>query len=376
MRTTFNINFVCRTSKVAKNGKAPVEMSIIINGKRTCLTLLRKEDPKEFNKLKNSKKMNPLKEYLEIMYQKVLQAQTDLMMQGMVVNPIALKEYIQNGCTTSYTVGDLFSEYLKLLKKRVGVNLTAPVYRKYEIVRDLFYKTINPEKQVTEITNAVISNFYADLNKKYQSTTTSGMMVKLKTVITYALDNNKLKINPFNGIKICKKTKEVEYLTESEIKTVKEKRLVDRVARVRDLFLFQCFTGLSYVDMANLSKSDFQTNELGQIYIKKQRAKTGITFTTVLFPEAAEIIKKYNYQLPVLSNQKYNSYLKELKDLCKINKQLHTHIGRHTFATMALNRGIPIEVVSKMLGHSNIKQTQHYGKLIDKTIFEQVKERI
>lgn len=310
------------------------------------------------------------------MYQKVLQAQTDLMMQGMVVNPIALKEYIQNGCTTSYTVGDLFSEYLKLLKKRVGVNLTAPVYRKYEIVRDLFYKTINPDKQVTEITNAVISNFYADLNKKYQSTTTSGMMVKLKTVITYALDNNKLKINPFNGIKICKKTKEVEYLTESEIKTVKEKRLVDRVARVRDLFLFQCFTGLSYVDMANLSKSDFQTNELGQIYIKKQRAKTGITFTTVLFPEAAEIIKKYNYQLPVLSNQKYNSYLKELKDLCRINKQLHTHIGRHTFATMALNRGIPIEVVSKMLGHSNIKQTQHYGKLIDKTIFEQVKERI
>ena len=128
--------------------------------------------------------------------------------------------------------------------------------------------------------------------------------------------------------------------------------------------------------MANLSKSDFQTNELGQIYIKKQRAKTGITFTTVLFPEAAEIIKKYNYQLPVLSNQKYNSYLKELKDLCRINKQLHTHIGRHTFATMALNRGIPIEVVSKMLGHSNIKQTQHYGKLIDKTIFEQVKERI
>lgn len=372
MRTTFNINFVCRSSKVARNGKAPVEMSIIISGKRTYLTLTRKEDPREFQKLVSSKKNNPLKEYLEVMYQKVLQAQTDLMMQGMVVNPITLKEYIQNGCTTSYTVGDLFTEYLKLLKKRVGVNLTAPVYRKYEIVRDLFYQAISPDKQVTEISNSVISNFYADLNRKYESTTTSGMMVKLKTVIIYALDNNKLKINPFNGIKICKKTKEVEYLTESEIKTVKEKSLVSRAARVRDLFLFQCFTGLAYTDMAHLTKDDFQVNDLGQIYIKKTRQKTGVAFTTVLFPEAAEIIKKYDYELPVLSNQKYNAYLKELEDLCDLKKSLHSHIGRHTFATMALNRGLPLEIVSKMLGHSNIKQTQHYGKLVDKTIFEQV----
>ena len=372
MRTTFNINFVCRASKVAKNGKAPVEMSIIINGKRTYLTLPMKEDPKTFQKSIASKKMNPLKEYLEQMNQKVLIAQTELIKQDSPVTALAIKEYIQNGCSNSYTVGDLFNSYLKILKKRVGVNLTAAVYRKYEIVRDLFYKAINPDKQVTEITNEVISGFYADLNRKYESTTSAAMMVKLKTVVTFGLDNNRIKINPFNGIKIVKKTKEVEFLTESEVKTIKEKNLGGRLSKVRDLFIFQCFTGLAYTDMAHLTREDFQVNELGQIYIKKSRLKTGVGFTTVLFPEAAEIIKRYYYELPVLSNQKYNSYLKEIADLCGITKPMHTHIGRHSFATMALNRGLSLETVAKMLGHSNIKQTQHYSKLVDKTVFEAI----
>lgn len=372
MRTTFNINFVCRASKVAKNGKAPVEMSIVINGKRTYLALPMKEDPKQFQRLVASKKMNPLKEYLEQMNQKVLIAQTELIKQDSPVTALAIKEYIQNGCSNSYTVGDLFNSYLKILKKRVGINLTAGVYRKYEIVRDLFYKAINPDKQVTEITNEVISGFYADLNRKYESTTSASMMVKLKTVITFGLDNNRIKINPFNGIKITKKTKEVEFLTESEVKAIKEKNLGGRLSKVRDLFIFQCFTGLAYTDMAHLTREDFQVNELGQIYIKKSRLKTGVGFTTVLFPEAAEIIKRYDYELPVLSNQKYNSYLKEIADLCGINKPMHTHIGRHSFATMALNRGLSLETVAKMLGHSNIKQTQHYSKLVDKTVFEAI----
>lgn len=371
MRTTFNIGFVCRQSKVTKAGKAPVEMSIIINGKRTYLTLPMKEDPKMFQKQVASKKMNPIKEYLEQIYQKVVIAQTELVKNDIPVTAASLKDYIQNGCTTSYTIQDLFDEYLKILKKRVGVNLTKAVYRKYEIVRDLFYASISNTKQVTEITNGVIANFYADLNKKYESTTSAAMMVKLKTIITYALDNGKLKINPFNSIKISKRTKEVEYLTLDEIQAIKSKSFNGRLEKVRDLFLFQCFTGLAYADMANLTKEDFQFNG-NQIFIKKCRVKTGISYLTVLIDEAVEIIKKYDFELPVLSNQKYNSYLKEIADLCGITKPMHTHIGRHTFATYMLNKGVSIEVVAKMLGHSNIKQTQHYSKLVDKTVFRAV----
>lgn len=371
MRTTFNIGFVCRQSKVTKAGKAPVEMSIIINGKRTYLTLPMKEDPKQFQKLVASKKMNPMKEYLEQIYQKVVVAQTELVKNDIPVTAISLKDYIQNGCTNSYTIDDLFTEYLKILKKRVGVNLTAAVYRKYEIVRDLFYTSISNTKQVNEITNGVIANFYAELNRKYESTTSAAMMVKLKTIITYALDNGKLKINPFNSIKISKRTKEVEYLTLDEIQAIKSKSFNGRLEKVRDLFLFQCFTGLAYADMAQLTKEDFQFNG-EQIFIKKCRVKTGISYLTVLIDEAVEIIRRYNFELPVLSNQKYNSYLKEIADLCGITKPMHTHIGRHTFATYMLNKGVSIEVVAKMLGHSNIKQTQHYSKLVDKTVFKAV----
>lgn len=371
MRTTFNIGFVCRQSKVTKAGKAPVEMSIIINGKRTYLTLPMKEDPKSFQKLVASKKMNPMKEYLEQIYQKVVVAQTELVKNDIPVTAISLKDYIQNGCTTSYTIDDLFTEYLKILKKRVGVNLTAAVYRKYEIVRDLLYGSISNTKQVNEITNGVIANFYAELNRKYESTTSAAMMVKLKTIITYALDNGKLKINPFNSIKISKRTKEVEYLTLDEIQAIKSKSFNGRLEKVRDLFLFQCFTGLAYADMAQLTKEDFQFNG-EQIFIKKCRVKTGISYLTVLIDEAVEIVKRYNFELPVLSNQKYNSYLKEIADLCGITKPMHTHIGRHTFATYMLNKGVSIEVVAKMLGHSNIKQTQHYSKLVDKTVFKAV----
>ena len=308
------------------------------------------------------------------MYQKVLTAQTILMQQGAVVNPTSIKEYIQNGCSTSYTIEDLFVEYLKILRKRVGINLTAAVYRKYEIVRNLFYDHISKDKQVKEITKSVISDFYAELNKKYESTTSAAMMVKLKTIIIFAVDNGKLGCNPFNGIKITKRTKEVEYLTEREIDAIKSKSFNERLSKVRDLFLFQCYTGLAYIDMANLTKEDFQVNERGQYYIKKSRVKTGIGFLTVLLDEAAEIAKRYDFELPVLSNQKYNSYLKEIKDVCDIKKELHTHIGRHTAATYLLNKGVSLETVAKMLGHSNIKQTQHYAKLVDKTVFDAINQ--
>ena len=370
MRTTFNINFLCRQGKVTKSGKAPVEMSIIINGRRTYLNLPRKEDPKEFNKLIHSKKTNDLKEFLELMYHKVLTAETEIVKQGRAVTPAAIKEYIQNGCTNCYTVEDMFDSYLNLLKKRVGITLSPKVYRKYELIKEQFCTYFSKDKQATEITNEVINGFYADLCSKYKSTTAANTMTKLKTIVIYALDNSKITINPFNGIKISKRTKEVEFLTTEEVNRIKAKELNGRLSKVRDLFLFQCFTGLAYTDMANLTKDDFQINEYGQYYIKKNRQKTGVCFLSVLLEEAKTIIMKYQFQLPVLSNQKYNSYLKEIADICSITKPLHTHIGRHTAATYLLNKGIPIETVAKILGHSNIKQTQHYAKLIDRSVFE------
>ena len=229
MRTTFNIGFVCRKSKVSKSGKAPVEMSIVINGKRTYLVLPRKEDPDEFQKLISSRRMNPLKEYLEQMYRKVLTAQTELLKEGRIVCASTVKDYLQNGCSNGYTVEELFRDYLKILAKKCDVSLSYESYRRYELVRNRFLKYFGREKQVNDITNAVVADFYAELNKKYESTTAAGMMAKLKAFIKFGIDNNKIKINPFCGIKITKKTKEVEFLTDYEIALIRQKTLAGRL---------------------------------------------------------------------------------------------------------------------------------------------------
>ena len=197
-------------------------------------------------------------------------------------------------------------------------------------------------------------------------------MAKLKTVIMFARDNNKLQTNPFANIKITRKDRPVEFLTLDEVKQIEAKTFIsERLGKVRDLFLFQCYTGLAYTDMAKLKKEDFRINDWGQTYIKKPRMKTGIDYTVVMLEEAMAILEKYDYRLPILSNQKYNSYLKEIGDLCGINKPLHTHIGRHTCATILLNKGIPIDYVAKILGHSNTKQTKHYAKLLDESVFKE-----
>ena len=359
MRSTFNIGFVCRPSKVQKSGLAPVEMTIVINGARTYLSLPRKEVPATFKKLSTAKKHNELKEYLQGVYNKVSQKQTEMMLKGIPLTAQALKDFVQFGCSDSYTVGQLFDDYFAILKKRVGHNLSQSVYRKYEVARDIFYKysTLNPNKQVAEISNAVIMDFKAALAKDYQSTSAAGILTKIKTICKFAYDNDRLRQDPFAGIKISKKAKDVEFLTEEE---------------VRDLFLFQCFTGLAYADMAKLTKEDFMANQMGQTYIKKERCKTRVQFIAVLLPEALKVAEKYDYELPVLSNQKYNAYLKEIASLCGITKPLHTHIGRHTAATYLLNKGLSLETVAKILGHSSTSITKHYAKLLDNSVFKAV----
>ena len=126
--------------------------------------------------------------------------------------------------------------------------------------------------------------------------------------------------------------------------------------------------------MEKLSPSDFQQTTDGQYFIHDSRRKTGITYTAVILPEGVEILKKYNFKLPMISNQKMNLYLKTIQNLIGLQKPLYTHIARHTYATRCLNKGIRLEVVAKMLGHSTTKLTQHYAKLIQSSILAEVQE--
>lgn len=195
--------------------------------------------------------------------------------------------------------------------------------------------------------------------------------------IKEAINKEYLTKNPYNTFTPPKaKSTEPVFLTEEEVGKIKNvKNLSDRLERVKDLFLFQCFTGMSYIDMQNFSKDEIQIQDKNEI-IRSSRIKTDESFILLFLPAAKAIAEKYNYNLPKISNQKYNDYLKLLMVHPDINisKNVTTHSGRHTFATYLINKEIPLESVSKILGHSNIKQSQHYARLLGKKVISDMKK--
>lgn len=173
-----------------------------------------------------------------------------------------------------------------------------------------------------------------------------------------------------------KKYKDPVFLDENEIQNIiAYKPDIERLEKVKDLFLFQVFTGLAYIDMQNFSREYIVCTGEDKI-IRSTRLKTDETNISWFLPEAEEIAEKYNYDLPKISNQKYNDYLKLLATGAGIKKNLTTHVARHTYATYLLNKGVSLEVVSKAMGHSSVKMTQHYAKMLGNTVIKEMKEKL
>lgn len=197
----------------------------------------------------------------------------------------------------------------------------------------------------------------------------------LKHYVSLAVKLGYCKTNAYDDYRLRKgkSLKEPIFLEEDEIGMIRTIQLDERLSRVRDLFIFQCFTGLSYVDLMAFTP-DWIYEADGVKVFRDARSKTGVGFFSVFLPEAEEILKKYYGVLPRYSNQKYNDYLKLIAIACGIKKHLTTHVARHTFATYLLNRDVPIETVSKAVGHTSIKQTQHYAKLLGKKVIRDMKK--
>lgn len=193
---------------------------------------------------------------------------------------------------------------------------------------------------------------------------------RMKVYIGMALKLELIDKNPYDGLKFERgKFDSRKYLTEEELnKVINCEITLPHIAKIRDLFLFQCYTGLAYADLAKFNFSEDVIVRDGKYIVADKRKKTNEDYYIVLLTPAIDILKKYEYKLPILSNQKYNVSLKVLAHYAKIDKDMTTHVGRHTFAVWALNNGVRIEVVSKILGHTNIKTTQIYAKLLNKEV--------
>lgn len=375
MRNTSDINFYCRLSKADKKGLAPIEISITINGERKFIATPMKVLPNDFNK---KRKPKYIEDYLTSVRTNINTAISSIVGSGMCLTTQSLKDYIKTGGVKSYTVSDLKKDWLDLMKIKVdGGKLTPVSFRRYERICDLLIEKMEGgHKEVTNITPMFIQKLCAEITSNYAPQTSAGMLTRLKSVVTFLMDNGRLQINPFQNIKISKGTPTVEMLSESDFKKILNKHYgIERLEKVREAFVFACGTGMSYCDIISLKPEDIK-EEKGHLVVVKKRQKTGVEFCSVVLPFAEKVARKYmnsNALQGVPSNQRCNGYLKEVADTCHIKVNLHFHLGRHYYANHLLNNGVRAEVVSKAVGHANYKTLmKFYAEVSHKTTVEEI----
>ncbi|GAA3508480.1 site-specific integrase [Aquimarina addita] len=286
---------------------------------------------------------------------------------------------------------EIFEEHNKKVNKLIGKGFAAGTAERYKTAKKHVAEYILKEYRakdilIKEVDNRFINGFeyYLKTVRNCSHNTTIKYITNFKKIVRIAHANDWIDKDPFLHWKAKLKIVDREFLTKEEIQKMVEKELhIERLDQVKDIFIFCCFTGLAYADVKKLSNDDIVIGIDGDKWIKIKRTKTDTRSNIPILPTAEAIIEKYasqpnllkeNRLLPVLSNQKMNAYLKEIADLCEINKNLTFHLARHTFATtVTLTNGVPIESVSKMLGHKSLRTTQHYAKILDRKVSDDMK---
>ena len=367
-------------------------LRITINGVQVTMNVRRRINPKDWDskchmpKVKNAF-TDDLYVYLETMRSKAFNAFTELTKDYDEVTPAMVRDYLQGvkGGATK-TINEIWKEHNDNLYQLIGKGNSRALWQKHNAAHNhlrTFLKLHHrvgdlPIKQIKfPLVNQFKSYLMGEKNLGYN--TTMKILQNMKKITMLAIKCGWLRLDPFADISLTMKLGDRPYLTDEELNRIQEKTFkIKRLDLVKDLFLFSCYTGMAYVDVKKLNKGEIEQTADGLWWIKTRRQKTKHKSQIPLLSYAKEIIDKYSnlkalkagdQVLPVLSNQKLNSYLKEIADACGIEKNLTFHVARHTFATtVTLQNGVPIESVSRMLGHTNIKTTQHYARIVDKKI--------
>ena len=390
MRRAFKTVFYMRGNFVNKEGKSPIVLRITLDGDRvtngtTGITItpslwdIKKQrlKGKTTEALQVNKKLDNIEREIQEISDK-LEYEGKLSLEK-------VKAIYLNTEDDSNTIGALFDKYLSSIKDQVAVrHLSTTTLQKYMLCQVRFMAMLNDkfhckDMLLKDVTPAVIQDFSVYLMTVVRQCNNTAMktMKTLKTVILYGIKLGVIHSNPYLGVKLHLEPVDRGFLTEEELQSIIKKDFeIDRLGFVRDLFVFSCFTGLSYIDVKKLKADNIVTLN-GIEWIKMAREKTSTPVSVVLFDGAKCIIKKYENDpkrkdklFPSMSNQKMNQYLKEIATSCGIKKNITFHMARHTFATLTLSKGVPIESVSRMLGHTNIKTTQIYAKITNKKIEE------
>lgn len=368
---------------MSKDGLVPIEVTVTVKGERKLFSTGRKIDPKSFSvKLQKVKDDDTLNEHLSAIRSRLYAIETSLINNGINVTVDAILNTYRNGdVDKSITLSRLFEIHNDSVSKKVDRKLVTDVtLQKYEKTKVDVMRYVKEELKkdnilVRDITPNTIENLFSYLLKYMSHNTAVQKMKQVKKVLRMAVEEGYLQVSPFKMV-LKKEKVEVNPLTINEVNKIRKKEIdLPRLAKIRDLFVFECYTGLAFTDLMSLDDKDFVTDEEGNRWIVKKRHKTNVVATIPMLPVAKEILEKYNWRLPKISNVKYNAYLKELQDICGIKKSLHSHLARHTMATSLLNAGMDMVMVSKILGHANSRITEAvYAKVLPTTICEKIKE--
>ena len=293
--------------------------------------------------------------------------------------------------TQLHTIVGVYKYHNEQFEKLVGLEYSHGTYKKFKsalasLEKFIEWKFKKKDVQLNNVTHSFITDyeFYLKTIQKVQHNSAMGIIKKLKKIVRQCIANDWLDKDPFKSYKITTRETQRNFLLKNELEILQSKEIdIQRLDQVKDIFLFSCYTGLSYSDIMKLTKKDISIGIDGEHWIFTARSKTDTISRIPLLPVARNILEKYSQRadlmnadklLPNISNQRLNSYLKELSDICRFNKDLTFHCARHTFATtVTLTNGVPIETVGKMLGHKNLRTTQLYAKILDTKISEDMK---
>ena len=390
MEATYSISTFIKNNN-AGHKKALVYLRITVNGERAEISVKRTVDPERWdstsNRVKGNKEdareVNALIDNLTLKLNKIY---NKLVEKDEIITARRIKYIFEGNDQKRKTLLEAFRQHNEKMQQRVGIDFSKSTFTRYKTTCDHISEFLSYQFSASDIfLHQIQFSFITQLEhflkvvRKCNHNSTQKYIRNFRKIINMSVKNDWLEKDPFMAYRVkLKETKRV-FLNKEELNAIEEKKFgIERLEQVRDVFVFCCYTGLSYVDVEKLSWKEIVKAHDGELWISIERTKTGSPSNVPILPKANKLIEKYRDNpkmladdrlLPVISNQRINSYLKEVADLCGVEKKLTFHSARHTFATtVTLSNGTPIETVSSMLGHKNFRTTQIYAKVVQEKV--------
>lgn len=391
MRQTFNVLFFIRKTRALKSGENPIMLRISIAGQLSEIQLKRAVKPNLWNQNKErctgkDAASLEINRYLESVKLRLFEIHRKMEEEGKLINPMEIKRKFLGLDEEHKMFFQVFQEHNDKCRELIGKDYAKVTISRFDTCLKYFREMSQAQYQrkdipLKEVTNGMIHDYihFLKAEKGLQENTVIRYMKVVKKVLNIAVNYDWIQKNPFGNIRFHEKEVNKEFLTKEELEILRTKEFdIPRLELVRDVFLVQCWTGLAFIDVSELKEEHIIADNEGNLWIRKERHKTGIMCNVPLLDVPLGIIEKYKDHplcqkrgilLPVLSNQKCNAYLKEIADCCGIKKNLSTHTGRHTFCSVVtLANNVSLENIAKMVGHTNTRMTQRYAKVLDQSI--------